>query len=49
MKEMDPNFVVATLILFLETQRAEGDGEGAVHADLPFSFRTRWLKEPAHV
>ena len=37
-KEMDPNFVVTTLILFLETQRAVRDGEGAVHADLPLFF-----------
>ena len=28
-REVDPNFVVATLILFLETQRAVGDGKGA--------------------
>ena len=46
---MDPNFVVATLIFFLETQRAVGYGEGAVHADLPFFFRTKWFEEPAHV
>ena len=45
MKEMDPNFVGATLIFFLETQCAVGDGEGAVHTDLPFKkqelLRTR--------
>ena len=28
-REVDPNFVVATVILFLETQRAVGDGKGA--------------------
>ena len=28
-REVDPNFVVATLTLFLETQRAAGDGKGA--------------------
>ena len=28
-REVDPNFVVATLILLLETQRAVGDGKGA--------------------
>ena len=45
-REVDPNFVVATLILLLETQRS---GMVKAHADLPFCVRTQWFQEPAHV
>ena len=39
-EEVDPNFVMATLILFLETQRAVRDGEGRLHAHgLAIRFR----------
>ena len=39
--EVDSNFMMATLIFFLETQRAARDGEGSMHTDLPFIFGTR--------
>ena len=45
-EEVDPNFMMATLILFLETQRAVWDGEGSMHTDLPFFFGTWRFKEP---
>ena len=48
-REVDPNFVLATLILFVETQRAVGDGKGSMHPDLPFCVRTQWFQEPAYV
>ena len=40
-EEVDPNFVMGTLICFLETQHAERDIEGSMHTDLPFIFGTR--------
>ena len=40
-EEVDPNFMMATLIFFLETQRVLGDGEGTMIADLPVGFGTR--------
>ena len=39
--EVDPNFTMATLILFLETQRAVGDSEDSVTSDLKVVFETR--------
>ena len=42
-EEVDPNFVMATLICFPETQRAARDGEGSMRTDLPFIFGTRWI------
>ena len=34
----DPNFMMATLICFLETQHAVRDGESSMHTDSPFVF-----------
>ena len=48
-EEVGPNFMMATLIPFLETQRAARDGEGSMHTDLPFVFGTRRLLESTHV
>ena len=45
-EEVDPNFMTATLILFLETQRAVGDGEGSMHTDLPSFSDPGGLKNP---
>ena len=39
--EVDPNFMMATLILFLEAQRAVSDGEGSMIGDLPVIFGIR--------
>ena len=39
-KEVDPNFMLATLIFFLQTKRVAGNGEGTMIADLPISFGT---------
>ena len=47
--EVDPNSMMATLILFLETQRAARDGEGSMIADLPVVFGTRRFQEPTYV
>ena len=41
MEDLDPNFMMATSVLFLETQRAVRDGEGSMHTDEPFVFGTR--------
>ena len=35
MREMHPHLVMATLIPFLKTQRASGDGERTMHPYLP--------------
>ena len=42
-EEVNPNFMIATSILFLETQRVLGNGEGTMIADLPVSFEARWF------
>ena len=46
--KVDPNFLMATLILFLETQRALG--EGSMIAKLPVVFELGGSKNPlAHL
>ena len=40
-EEVDPNFIMATLICYLETQHATRDNEVTMHTDLPFIFGTR--------
>ena len=48
--KVDPNFMMATLILFLETQRAPGEGEGSMIAKLPVVFELGGSKNPlAHL
>ena len=42
-KEVDPNFVMAALICVSDAQHVKGDSKSAVHADVPFFFRTRWF------
>ena len=42
-EEVDPNFMMAALIVFLETQRVVGNGEGTKIADLPIGFGAQWL------
>ena len=49
MEEVEPNFVMATLICFLEAQHAERDCEGSMRADLPFILGTWRIKEPTHI
>ena len=46
MEEVDPNFVMATLICLLDAQHAERDCEGSMHADLPFILGSRRFKVP---
>ena len=48
-REMHPNFVMATLVLVSQPQRAIRNGVGSIHPNLPFSFRFWWLQETAHV
>ena len=49
LEEVDPNFVVATLICFLETQHAVRDSYGSMHTDLPFIFGTQRFEESTHI
>ena len=49
MKELNPNFVMAALICVPDAQHVERKSKSAVHAALPFSLRTRWFQETAHV
>ena len=46
MEEVDPSFVMATLICFLGTQPAERDSEASMRADVPFILGTRRFSEP---
>ena len=48
-EEVVPNFVMATLICFLDAQHAERDCEGSVRADLPFILGTRRFQEPTRI
>ena len=48
-EEVDPNFMMATLICFLETQHAVRDGESSMHTDSPFVFGTWRFLEPTHI
>ena len=49
MREMHPHLVVATLILFLETQRAVRDGERTVHPYLPLILGLWRLDKSTHI
>ena len=46
MEEVDPHFVMATLICFLDAQHAERDREGSMHADLPSTSENSGFKNP---
>ena len=46
---LDPNFEMATLICFLETQHAVRDSKGSMHTDLPFVFGTRRFFKPTYI
>ena len=48
-RKMYPNFGMVTVILLFKPQRATWDGEGSMHPDLPFGFRSRWFQETAYV
>ena len=41
-EEVDPNFMLATLIAFPETQRVVGNGECTMIANLPVACVARW-------
>ena len=45
-EEVDPNFMMATLIAFPETLRVVGNGEGTMVADLPIGIGAWRLQEP---
>ena len=49
MQEMNPYFVVATLVGTFDSKSFVRDFECTVHANMPLSFGTRWQDETAHI
>ena len=49
MQEMNPYFVVATLVGTFDSKSFVRDFECTVHATVPLSFGTRWQDETAHI
>ena len=49
MQEMNPYFVVATLVGMFDSKNFMRNFERTVHANMPLSFGTRWLDETAHI
>ena len=48
-QEMNPYFVVATLVGIFDSESFMRNFERTVHAIMPLCFRTRWLDEAAHI
>ena len=48
-QEMNPNFVVATLVCNFDVKCVVRDFESNAHANMPVGFGPRWLCESAYV